>query len=157
METVKSYKKRLGESIEKCMTEWSMSERTAAAIDQMVQCWLHTDDMCKHLSTASFTAADAEAWAAGLVNDDGSAGAHWDMAQTTAAAENIGIKFEHITCEEWYATMNAMYSDYSRVADKYGISTADFYADLAKAFLFDKDAPPPKQKLAAYYHCIVEG
>lgn len=157
METVKSYKKRLGESIEKCMTEWSISERTAAAIDQMVQCWLHTDDMCKHLSAGSFTAADAEAWTAGLVNDDGSAGAHWDMAQTTAAAENIGVKFEHITCEEWYAAMNSMYSDYSRVADKYGIGTADFYADLAKAFLFDKDAPPPKQKLAAYYHCIVEG
>lgn len=157
METVKSYKKRLGESIEKCMTEWSISERTATAIDQMVQCWLHTDDMCKHLSAGSFTAADAEAWTAGLVNDDGSAGAHWDMAQTTAAAENIGIKFEHITCEEWYAAMNSMYSDYSRVADKYGIGTADFYADLAKAFLFDKDAPPPKQKLAAYYHCIVEG
>lgn len=157
METVKSYKKRLGESIEKCMTEWSISERTAAAIDQMVQCWLHTDDMCKHLSAGSFTAADAEAWIAGLVNDDGSAGAHWDMAQTTAAAENIGVKFEHITREEWYAAMNSMYSDYSRVADKYGIGTADFYADLAKAFLFDKDAPPPKQKLAAYYHCIVEG
>lgn len=157
METVKSYKKRLGESIEKCMTEWSMSERTAAAIDQMVQCWLHTDDMCKHLSAGSFTAADAEAWTAGLVNDDGSTGAHWDVAQTTAVAESIGVNFEHITREEWYAAMNSMYSDYSRVADKYGIGTADFYADLAKAFLFDKDAPPPKQKLAAYYHCIVEG
>ena len=30
------------------------------------------------------------------------------------------------------------------------------YADLAKAFLFDKDGPGPKEKLAAYYHGIVK-
>ncbi len=52
--------------------------------------------------------------------------------------------------------MNMMYSDYCRVANKYGSGMSDFYAYMAKAFLFDKDAPSPKEKLAAYYHSIVE-
>lgn len=156
METVKSYKKRLGESIEKCMTEWSISERTAAAIDQMVQCWLHTDDMCKHLSAGSFTAADAEAWTAGLVNDDGSTGGHWNISQTNSVAESTGLRFDHITPEEWNVTMNMMYSDYSGVANKYGVGMSDFYADMAKAFLFDKDGGAPEAKLSAYFEGIVE-
>ena len=37
----------------------------------------------------------------------------------------------------------------------YGVSTAEFFAELAQAFLFDKDGPGPKEKLAAYYHGIV--
>ena len=52
--------------------------------------------------------------------------------------------------------MNMMYSDYSGVAEKYGVSIAEFYADMARAFLMDKDGPGAKKKLAAYYHGIVE-
>ena len=52
--------------------------------------------------------------------------------------------------------MNMMYSDYSSVAIHYGVSTAEFFAELAQAFLFDKDGPGPKAKLAAYYHGIVK-
>ena len=33
---------------------------------------------------------------------------------------------------------------------------AEFCAELTQAFLFDKDGPGPKEKLAAYYHGIVE-
>ena len=36
------------------------------------------------------------------------------------------------------------------------VSTAEFFAELAQAFLFDKDGPGPKAKLAAYYHGIVK-
>ena len=55
----------------------------------------------------------------------------------------------------WWITMNMIYSDYSAVAYKYGVDTADFYADMAKAFLFDPDGGEPEEKLAAYYHNIV--
>lgn len=34
--------------------------------------------------------------------------------------------------------------------------TAEFFAELAQAFLFDKDGPGPKEKLSAYYHGIVK-
>lgn len=157
MEAIKTYKEKLLDGIEKCMTEWAISERSAAAIDQMIKCWLRVNEMCEHLHrTEDFTAEDAEKWAAGLVNEDGTYGAHWDMAQTAAAAESIGVRFEHITKEDWYITMNVMYSDYSKVADKYGVGMAEFYADMAKAFLFDKDAASPKEKLAGYYKGVVE-
>ena len=52
------------------------------------------------------------------------------------------------------AALNMMFSDYYGVAMKYGVGVPEFFGDLAKAFLFDKDSPSPKEKLAAYYHNI---
>ena len=52
--------------------------------------------------------------------------------------------------------MNMMYSDYCAVARKYGVDNADFYADMAKAFLFDPDGGAPAKKVEAYYRYIVE-
>ncbi len=52
--------------------------------------------------------------------------------------------------------MNMMYSDYYSVGVKYGVDRPEFYADLAKAFLFDKDSPAPAEKLAEYYHEVVK-
>ena len=51
--------------------------------------------------------------------------------------------------------MNVMYSDYYGVAAKYGLDRPEFYADLAKAFLMDKDAGGPEEKMAGYYHGVV--
>lgn len=42
------------------------------------------------------------------------------------------------------------------VYNDYGVDRPEFYADLAKAFLFDKDGPAPSEKLAEYYHEVVE-
>ena len=47
-----------------------------------------------------------------------------------------------------------MYSDYASVADKYGVSSAKFYGELAKAFLWDPDGPGAEEKLAIYAHKI---
>lgn len=49
-----------------------------------------------------------------------------------------------------------MYSDYYGVAAKYGIDRPEFYDDLAKAFLMDKDAGGAEAKMAEYYHGIVK-
>ena len=47
-----------------------------------------------------------------------------------------------------------IYSDYVKVAKKFGVGDKiDFYVDMAKAFLDDKDAGP--DKLAKYYKYIV--
>ena len=96
-----------------------------------------------------------EAWDKKMKNDDGSTGGHWTIAQTTEAAKSAGVVMEHVTPEEWNIAMNMVYSDYCGVATKYGCSKVEFYADLAKAFLFDKDGPGPEAKLAAYYYGIV--
>ena len=53
--------------------------------------------------------------------------------------------------------MNMMYSDYCKVAKKYGVDRPEYYADLAKAFLRDKDFDgKPEEKLYIYYKAIVE-
>ena len=52
--------------------------------------------------------------------------------------------------------MNMMYSDYYPVAVEFGLNRPEFYASLAKAFLFDKDGPGPEQKLMAYYEHIAK-
>ena len=102
------------------------------------------------------TRDDAEAWAAHMVNEDGTTGPRWPMEQTTALAESMGLSWNKISPWCWWVTMNMMYSDYSGVAEKYGVSIAEFYADMARAFLMDKDGPEAKKKLGAYYHGIVE-
>ena len=136
-----------------------VSERSAEAVDSMTECWKHLKEAEKMIAEcgtyADFTAEDAEKWSKKLVNDDGTTGPHWTIDQTTSVADANGVYFEHITRDDFWISMNMMYSDYSKVADKYGVNTADFFADLTKAFLFDVDGPMPSKKLSAYYHGIV--
>lgn len=42
------------------------------------------------------------------------------------------------------------------VARKFGVNVPEFYAELARAFLMDKDGHGPEEKLCAYYRCIVK-
>lgn len=94
---------------------------------------------------------DAEHWAKHLINGDGTTGPHWTMEQTTTVAENMGLTWEKVSPLCWWITLNMIYSDYYSVAARYGVSSPDFYADMAKAFLFDEDGPKPKEKISAYY------
>ena len=157
---LKEYTDHLEATIGEYM-ERPVSERSAEAVDSMTECWKHLKEAEKMIAEcgtyADFTAEDAEAWAKKLVNDDENrtTGPHWTIDQTTKVAERNNVYFEHITKHDFWITMNMMYSDYSSVADKYGVNTADFFADMSKAFLFDKDGPKPEEKLAAYYHGIV--
>ncbi len=156
---IKEYKANLEKSIGEYM-ERPVSERSADVIDSMTECWMHLNEAEKMLSAdtvygGEFTHEDAKAWADKMVNDDGTMGAHWTMEQTTAVAEANGVKFEHVYDYDWYITMNMMYSDYCGVAVKFGVDTPEFFTELTKAFLFDKDAGGPVKKLAAYYHGIV--
>lgn len=90
-------------------------------------------------------------WCKEMENEDGTRGAHWSMEQTKQIMEQHKIKCDPV---EFYVAMNMMYSDYCGVAKAHGVSTADFYADMAKAFLDDKDAH--KDKLSRYYDSIVK-
>ena len=57
-------------------------------------------------------------------------------------------------CDRWefYTAINAMYSDYCETAKKMGMDKPDFYANLARNFLKDKDAGP--HKLRKYMETI---
>lgn len=98
-----------------------------------------------------FTEADAHEWTARMENTDDTTGPHWPMEQTTAVMVSKGYHYDPAV---WYAAMNMVYSDYFSVAKKHGVNTVEFYADMAEAFLDDKDAGGPEEKISAYYHCI---
>lgn len=93
----------------------------------------------------------AEQWTESMRNADGSTGPHWSMDQTKQVMEKRDIDCDPV---EFWVTMNMLYSDYSKVVKAHGITSVDFYADLAKAFLDDEDAV--ENKLVAYYEYIVE-
>lgn len=155
-EQIKAYIPKLEHSIKEYMRN-PATPNAAQGIMAMVECLNMLKGAEKAICTGRpLEQADAEAWVAHMANEDGSTGGHWTMEQTSAVAESLGISWDRITPWCWWVTMNMMYSDYSGVAEKYGVSIAEFYADMACAFLMDKDAPGAKEKLGAYYHGIVE-
>lgn len=149
-EEIEKYKEELEAGLKKYMQN-PANERSAAAVDSMVKCWQHITEM-QDLIRKQFelTPEKAEEWLLNMQNEDDTKGPHWTMQQTDS------FKPEGIDSHCWDVAMNMMYSDYYDVAMKYGVNTAEFYADMAEAFLMDKDTKQGKAKLAAYYSCIVD-
>lgn len=100
----------------------------------------------------AFDRETAMRWMERMENADGSTGPHWTMDQTAAVADSLGV--HGVEPWAWAAAMNMMYSDYYPVAVDFGLNRPDFYAALAKAFLFDKDGPGAEEKLLRYYEYI---
>ena len=99
---------------------------------------------------------DIENWKRHLKNQDGTTGEHFKKEQVMQAARQIGVNPEEYGNEHIFGlVMNMMYSDYCAVAKKFGLDRPDFYAELAKAFLNDKDFEgEPEEKVWLYYQCI---
>lgn len=93
----------------------------------------------------------ADEWMHGLVNEDGSRGAHWSYDQTSNLLSQKKYDCDPI---EFFVAMNMLYSDYYKVAKKFNVNNTEFYGDLAAAFLCDKDAG--EDKLMRYFECVVE-
>lgn len=84
--------------------------------------------------TDYFTKHDIESWKRGMINEDGSRGEHFNKEQVMQYAKQVGVDTQ-----------------------KFGFDRPEVYADLAKAFLDDKDFDgEPEEKLYLYYKCIVE-
>lgn len=82
-------------------------------------------------------------------------GGRWSMEEVKPYAQRVGIPTEGQEFFEFFAIMNAMYSDYFEVAKKYNMqNNPAYFADLAKAWLHDEDAV--EDKAAMYYECIVK-
>lgn len=95
----------------------------------------------------------ARKWVDAMENEDGSTGPHWSLEQVKKTVQQRGINCDPV---EMWTAMNMIYSDYSVVAKKLGVNTMDFYVDMARAFLDDRDAGAD-DKLSAYYYNIVLG
>lgn len=150
---IKSYKEKLKHSIAEYM-DMSITDRSAVAIKSMIECLNEIEKLENRV--CSITPDELEHWNNSMINDDGTVGGKWTIEQTTDIANMMYIKFEHITELMWNVTMNMMYSDYYNIGCKYGLNAPEFYAEMAKAFLFDKDAESPSKKLFAYYNNIVK-
>lgn len=104
-----------------------------------------------------FSHKDIETWKSMMKNEDGTRGVHFREEQVKRACEQAGIDCEEFGEDVFCLAMNMMYSDYCKVAKKYGVDRPEYYADLAKAFLRDKDFDgKPEEKLYLYYKAIVE-
>lgn len=99
------------------------------------------------------TRDEAEKWVKGMKSEDGKTGGRWPLNEIKQYAGNFGIQGEDKIIE-FYAVMNALYTDYCKVAKKHGVDKVDFWADMAKAFIHDKDAGEGKVK--KYYECIAK-
>ena len=146
---IENYKVELENGIKKCMNN-PMCERTANAVDSMVECWKHITEMQEMIKKDfDFTPEKAEAWLLYMENEDGTKGPHWSLEETNS------FRPAEVSEYCWECAMNMMYSDYYSVAIAFGVNAPEFYADMARAFLFDKDAKSPRDKISAYYNCIV--
>lgn len=130
-----------------------VSSRSVGSCTMLMDALCKADKITIESEASTFTEDDARRWTEHMENDDGSMGAHWTLEQTTAVANSIGV---HVDPWIWFAALNMEYSDNFEVAQKYGLDRPEYYADLAKAFLFDKDGGGPEPKIAGYYHGIVE-
>lgn len=98
---------------------------------------------------------DIEKWKKHMKNQDGTMGEHFKKEQVHQAARQIGVNPDEYGEHIFPLVMNMMYSDYCAVAKKFGLDRPDFYAELAKAFLNDKDfGGEPEEKVWLYYQCI---
>ena len=103
-------------------------------------------------ASGSMSFETAKEWTKHMQNEDGTSGPHWsvEQAKQIMAQRNLSLN-----PAEFYAALNMIYSDFSPVAKKHGLGgSMDFYVDMAKAFLSDKDAAP--NKLSNYYNHIVK-
>ena len=130
-----------------------VSSRSVGSCTMLMDALCKADKITMEPEVSTFTEDDARRWTEHMENDDGSMGAHWTLEQTAAVANSIGV---HVDPWIWFAALNMEYSDNFEVAQKYGLDRPEYYADLAKAFLFDKDGGGPEAKIAGYYHGIVE-
>ena len=101
--------------------------------------------------TPKFNRDMAEEWTKKLENADGSKGPHWTLDQAKQAMRQYDL-----ICDpyEFWAVLNAIYSDDCKVARKHGVNTLEYYVDRAEAWLHDKDAN--EGKAALYYTTIVK-
>lgn len=89
-----------------------------------------------------------------MKNEDGTVGPHWSMEETTALANQYGVKFTggYNRCD-WFVALNMVYSDYYKVIMNIANSVnPKHFVEFAKAWLEDKDIDEGKMW---YYYVYI--
>lgn len=111
-----------------------------------------TIGFASHDGIKPFDQQTAQEWTRSMRREDGGTGPKWTMDQARSLMTQIGAQGIHPA--EFWAVLNAMYSDYCKTLKKFGMDRPEVYAELARAWLDDKDAVP--HKAAAYYEHVVK-
>lgn len=102
-------------------------------------------------TSEQFSMETAKEWTDRMQNEDGTSGPHWTLEQAKQIMAQRKINYSP-HC--FWAVLNSIYSDYSTVAKKHGLGgNLEFYIDMAKSWIDDKDAV--SDKVYAYYTYIV--
>lgn len=102
------------------------------------------------------TREKAEKWVRSMHGDDPKTrGEMWSYEDAKKLAEERGLPTEGQEMIDFYVVLNMVYTDYCKVAKEHGVDTEDYYADLAEAWLYDRDAKPPTEKLMAYHKYVI--
>lgn len=138
--------------------------RTPADIERLAWLYIVHDHMGQEYSGAAgkgedaqkLTEHDAKAWVEAMEGTDPERkrGGRWTMEEVKNIAKKSGWVLDGQKLIDAYAIVNAMYSDYYAVAQKYGLVAPEFFADLARAWIDDKDAKEGKAGL--YWRYIVK-
>lgn len=112
-----------------------------------------------HGEAPRLTKSDLKRWGSMMENFDGSHGYYYDVNHIDEVADKLRLSFKDFSEKEFCAAVNMMYSDYGHILKRYAKSSEELLmvcAEMAKAFLEDPDGPEPSEKLALYFHCIVD-
>lgn len=102
---------------------------------------------------SKLTKKDIKKWEKHLENADGTMGRKYSKDQILPAAQQLGIKFNEYSEDEFAMAVNMLYSDYCKSVG----GDMMMYIKMAKAFLEDDDFDGKgSEKLALYYRCIAE-
>lgn len=101
--------------------------------------------------TKPFDVEMAKEWTNSMEGEDGKRGPHFTFEEALNLMSQVRVDVEPI---EFWAVLNAVYSDYCILFMELGISKPEIYAKFAKAWLDDVDAVP--DKAAAYYEHVVQ-
>lgn len=102
---------------------------------------------------SKLTKKDIKKWEKHLENADGTMGRKYSKDQILPAAQQLGIKFNEYSEDEFVMAVNMLYSDYCKSVG----GDMMMYIKMAKAFLEDDDFDGKgSEKLALYYRCIAE-
>ncbi len=99
-----------------------------------------------------FDKQTAMEWVESMEDKEGVKGGMYTWHQAQQYGRNMGITGEQ-RLVEFFAAMNAMYSEYHAVGKKFGVDRPEFYAHLAKCFIEDPDAV--EDKIAKYWQHVV--
>lgn len=101
--------------------------------------------------TKPFDVEMAKEWTNAMEGEDGKRGPHFTFEEALNLMSQVRVDVEPI---EFWAVLNAIYSDYCILFMELGIAKPEVYAKFAKAWLNDVDAVP--DKAAAYYEHVVK-